>query len=135
MVPSLSRPSVAVASKKRQKKTCDDLAREIVHARGICEAHGFDDIECAGRLEWAHVCSRSYMQVRWDLRECGMTDGATCLCNKHHFHFTNHPIAERRFHTALLGPAAVAELELRAEQMMGTFIDYGAIIERLKAVA
>ena len=122
----MSRPSTAVASKKRMRKTADDLCRKLAHARGHCEAAGFDDVECSGRLEWSHIIGRGYMQVRWD------DDNYTCCCHAHHFYFTNHDLAADRFHTGYLGAEHFAALRLRAEQQMGNFIDYDAIIERLR---
>jgi len=107
------------------KRKADRLFGIQVRARGQCEAAGFDDIDCNGGLQTAHIVRRRYLSVRWDL------DNAACLCQAHHVYFTWHPLAEERFHTGYLGAEHFEALKKRAETARGA-PDYEAILERLK---
>jgi len=117
--------AVTRPTKTSLKRKADRLFGIQVRARGHCEAAGFDDIDCNGGLQTAHIVRRRYLSVRWDL------DNAACLCQAHHVYFTWHPLAEERFHTGYLGAEHFEALKKRAETARGA-PDYEAILERLK---
>lgn len=119
--------------KKLLRKDADRLFSKRVRARGICEAAGWDDLECNGAFQCAHIVKRGYYSggLRWDDRN------ANCLCSAHHVYFTHHPIAEERFHRHWLGRRGedLWEFKLAAEQGIGSVIDYDEILERLRESA
>ncbi len=99
----------------------DLLCGEICRSRGICE-----NPKCrkmAG-LQWAHIISRRYKQVRWDIDNC------FCLCNGCHFYFTNRPIEWDMFVVSMIGEKKYEELKRRALDYKK--IDYALIHYNLK---
>jgi len=66
-------------------KKADILFSLLVRSRGKCQAKGLDRVDCKGRLECAHIISRSHKLTRFDEMN------ALCLCAKHHFYYTNRP--------------------------------------------
>jgi len=121
----VSRPSAAVASKKRMKLEADRLFGAQVRGRGICQAFGFDGISCSMSLQCAHLVPRRYLSVRWD------PDNAASLCGAHHVYLTHFPLAHDRFCRQFLGAEHYEALKFRAEQHHGS-PDYEEILYRLK---
>lgn len=65
----------------------DRLAGDIVRSRGVCEAKGYNHLECdTYPLQWCHGTSRRYLMLRWEPRN------AWCMCRTHHGYFGDHPI-------------------------------------------
>lgn len=124
----MSRPSSVVATKKRMRKSADDLFSKLVRSRGHCEAAGFDMIECNGVLQCAHLVPRMYLSVRWD------PSNAACLCAAHHVRFTHWPLEHEQFCIYIRGRTAYEYLKLSARQARGA-PDYAAILEGLKEVS
>lgn len=71
-----------VKKPKVTTKKLDTLFSKLVRAKGRCSYCGSDQ-----RLQCAHVISRRYHQIRWDLRN------AIPLCSSCHLKFTYDPIA------------------------------------------
>jgi len=76
-------------TKKKTKKgkayyrnKLDKKFSELVRSRGRCEFCGRADV----RLECAHIQSRRYVCIRWDLRN------ALCLCSACHFKSHAQPL-------------------------------------------
>ncbi len=83
--------------KKKPKKTTvvnknDKLFSELVRSRGKCEAQGHD-VPCSGidTLQCAHIKSRRYKALRWDLKN------AYSLCAAHHYYYHANPDDYGRF--------------------------------------
>ena len=89
--------------RKKLEKKADKLFGEIVRSRGKCERCGSKDF-----LQTAHLISRRYKQVRWDL------DNAFCLCRNHHVYFTHHPIEWDLYVEDKIGTTLYKTLKTRA---------------------
>lgn len=59
-------------------KQCDDLWREIVKAKGICEICVTGDRKNYSVLQAHHIIGRKNLNTRWDLRN------GISLCPSHH---------------------------------------------------
>lgn len=66
------------------KNKLDKLVGDYFRNKRCCAAKG-SYVNCAGRIEWAHIHSRRYLSTRWSL------DNAKNLCSAHHFYFTHNP--------------------------------------------
>jgi hypothetical protein len=121
----MSRPTAAVASKKRMKLEADRLFGKLIRSRGICQAFSFDGVSCSMSLQCAHLVPRRYLSVRWS------EDNAASLCGAHHAYLTNFPLAHERFCQQLLGAEHFEALKYRAEHHRGS-PDYDAVLARLK---
>lgn len=84
-------------------ETLDLYAKRICKFRGRC-------LRCKRNfpLEWAHIISRGYHMIRWDLQNC------MCLCHFCHYYFTNHPAEFDLFVRAKIGDELYWELRRRA---------------------
>ena len=67
-------------------KVCGDWFRGC-----RCRAIGKFGIECSGRIEWAHIVSRSVGVIRWHPLN------AYPLCSAHHRYFTQRPLIFAEF--------------------------------------
>ena len=62
------------------------------HTRDACDGYcwlretKFDNMQCSGKLQCAHIISRRYMAIRW------ADDNAMPLCAAHHAYYTHHPL-------------------------------------------
>lgn len=75
------------------RKKLDKIVSEIIRKRGLCEKCG-----SSKNLHTAHIFSRSYLSVRWDLDNC------LCLCCKCHLYWAHlNPIEFVEFVKVLLG--------------------------------
>jgi hypothetical protein len=110
------------------KLEADRLFGRIIRSRGVCEAAGFDDVECNGVLQTMHLVSRRYLSVRFD------EGNAAAGCGAHHLYLGLHPLAHERFCNGYLGAEHHAQLKIRAELAVGA-PDYPAVLERLRARA
>ncbi len=75
-------------SKTSLRTECDNLCRELVKKRGVCEARGTDYIFCKGRLEWSHFETRSIISIRYEEWNYAL------FCSAHHWYYDLHPIAK-----------------------------------------
>lgn len=77
-------PRGAKARRQPSVPQLDALCREVVFLRdkGACRVCGRTD----GLMDWAHVYSRRFRIVRWDL------DNSMVLCRKHHMWWHDSPI-------------------------------------------
>jgi len=103
---------------KKPIKKADKLFSDKIKSIGKCE-------KCGKRkyLQTAHIISRRYKQVRWDL------DNAVCLCRGCHVYFTHHPIEWDLWVEDKIGTALYKGLKTRA--LMYGKIDYEHIIKNL----
>lgn len=86
-------------------KKCDKIFSELIKHR--------DQWKCVetgttNNLQTAHVISRSYKAIRWDM------DNAVCLSAKRHMYYTHHPIEWRTFCIKHLGRKKYEALETQA---------------------
>lgn len=85
----------------------DVLFSKFIRARdGFCQSTGSG--ACWGDLECAHILSRRFKAVRWDLTN------AVALCAGHHDWYTRHPLAWNDWRIAYLGAGRFADLLHRA---------------------
>jgi hypothetical protein len=64
-----------VTQRKRMASTkkADALFSKAVRSRGKCEMAGlFPKIKCNGVLQCAHIISRRYRAIRWDVRQSAL---------------------------------------------------------------
>lgn len=106
-----------------KKAYADALCGEIVRSRGYCEVPRFTKSNCKGNLQWAHIFSRSYYQIRWD------PNNALCMCAGHHMYFTQHPIEWEELVKRMIGEENYQALRKMALDYKK--IDYGDIMYEL----
>jgi len=104
---------------KKPIKKADKLFSDKIKSIGKCE-------KCGKRkyLQTAHIISRRYKQVRWDL------DNALCLCRACHLWGTNFPLEWEEFVLDKIGRISYDMLKTRALQYGK--IDYEEIIKKLQ---
>lgn len=108
-----------------KKATADKLCGELVRSRGFCQIKKYyPTISCKGNLQWMHIFSRSYYQIRWTL------NNAFCGCAAHHMYFTNHPIQWENCVLDIIGENNYQLLRKMALEYKK--IDYGEIMYELK---
>ena len=87
--PLKRKPIKKKVSAKTLCNKADELAAKACKACNECQAKGWSGggkvIQCSGRLEWAHLKSRSHKTIRHDPLN------SMCLCWSHHNFFTCHP--------------------------------------------
>jgi len=103
---------------KSQAKKCDKLFADKIKSRGRCQKCSKKDY-----LQCAHIISRRYKQIRWDL------DNAVCLCRGCHVYFTHHPIEWELWVKDQMGNVPYQTLKIRA--LKYGKIDYDKVLERL----
>lgn len=81
--------------------TCSQIIRRI----GFCRKCKMKDYE---KLQCAHIYSRDYKSVRWDLKNL------VCLCAKCHFWAHKNPILFTEFIKVYLGEIEYETLKIRA---------------------
>ena len=106
--------------RKKLEKKADKLFADKVKSKGRCE-------KCKSRdyLQCAHIISRRYKQVRWDL------DNAVTLCRGCHVYFTHHPIEWEDWVINRMGEENYQMLRTRALQYGK--IDYDKVIDLLSS--
>lgn len=107
-VPRKSAPARTKRPRKQRKtgraklmRLADKLAGQICRARGKCEDCGAGP---EAVLQWAHLFSRRYHAVRWNLLNCA------CLCRGCHFKHGLRPLEFDEWMRALLGQPTYDEL-------------------------
>lgn len=99
-------------------KKLDTLFSKIIRSKGRCKNCGTDQ-----RLQCAHLISRRYHQVRWDL------NNATILCASCHLKYTYDPLGWEVFIEKSFGKKLYEELKYKARQYGK--IDHKALYEEL----
>lgn len=104
-------------------RECDRICGEIVRQRGACEV-------CGGRgyLQWAHIVSRRYRNVRWDWQT-----NALCLCRGCHYRFTLRPLEWEQEVIRQLSLEGYQDLKRRALEIRD--VDVRATLESLRSEA
>jgi len=103
---------------KEQIKKLDQLASKIVRERGKCQL-----CSSVNGLNTAHIISRNYKQVRWDL------DNLLCLCFKCHRRAHDYPFKFDDDVHHLIGDKKYRELYEKAKKKEKLF--YEEIYEKL----
>lgn len=110
--------------RRANSANADNLAGTLVRSRGICQpASYWPQIRCSRQIQWMHIISRRYKQVRWDL------NNAFSGCSAHHLYFTQHPIEWEVCVTLIIGAENYDRLKKAALQYKK--IDYGEIMYEL----
>ena len=105
--------------RKKLEKKADDLFSQLIRSKGKCERCGSKDF-----LQTAHLISRRYKQVRWDLTN------ALCLCRGCHVYFTHHPIEWDLYVEDKIGINLYKTLKTRA--LIYGKLDYDKTIKELE---
>ena len=79
----LPKPKKKVSISKLKKKA-DTLFSLIIRSKGYCELMGLDGVKCGQVLQCAHIETRGVLAIRWS------EENALCLCNGHHWFYTNN---------------------------------------------
>ena len=85
-------------------KKLDTIFADLIKLPGKCH-------RCKSnyRLQCAHIISRRYQQVRWEVRN------AVCLCSGCHMYFTYHPLEwELYINKSILAPSVYKALKTKA---------------------
>lgn len=86
----------------------DKEASRVVRSRGFCAMCNTPDYE---KFQCAHIYSRSYRSVRWDL------DNLLCLCAGCHFFSHRNPLQFAEFVKSYLGDVLCQSLKIRANAL------------------
>jgi len=105
------------------KRKADKLFSVIVRKRGKCQS---DLTHHAGRLECAHIISRTYSRTRHDTRN------ALCLCSACHRYYHQNPVLFGRFVEKLIGKSTYDELHKIANDDTLGKVDYTRLVEQLE---
>lgn len=92
-------------SKSTMEAKLDKIVSKIVRSRGSCEKCGLSDYS---KLQAAHIYSRTYRSVRWDLLNI------LCLCAGCHFHGHKNPVLFTEFVKQHLGDVNFEALKMHA---------------------
>lgn len=84
----------------------DKLVSDITRAKGRCSWCGKTD-----NLQAAHIFSRTYKSVRWDL------DNVVCLCAKCHFEGHKRPIDFVEWIKSYLGEFKYQQLKMKTQSI------------------
>lgn len=100
-------PQPKKRSKKSLTNSLDKLCSLIIRSKGRCEfCHNTETLQCA------HIYSRSYRNLRWDL------NNLLCLCAKCHFEGHKKPIDFTERVKKILGEENYKELILNSQRIM-----------------
>lgn len=92
-------------TKSSMTRKLDKICSEIIRSQGLCaqcEEGNYAKLQCA------HIYSRTYRSVRWDLKNL------MCLCISCHFHAHKNPVLFTEFVKVYLGAYEYEALKLRA---------------------
>lgn len=105
----------------------DKVCSEIVRSHGQCMKCGLGDYD---KLQCAHIYSRTYRSVRWDL------DNLLCLCASCHFYAHKNPLIFAEFVRNHLGEVKYQSLKFRAIALkkwaLSDMIDYYNSLKELQ---
>lgn len=102
------------------KRKLDKLFSQWIRSEGRCE---WEDGEHGGKLETAHINSRTYLVTRW------LPENALCLCSKHHFYAHQNPLEFAEFVRKLYGKTKYEALRRKAKTSIKK-VDLEAIIKK-----
>lgn len=121
------RPYMRKPTKKTLTNKLDRECSRVVRARGFCARCNMIDYE---KFQCAHIYSRSYRSVRWDL------DNLLCLCSGCHLETHRKPLEFADFVKTYLGDVLYISLKLRATSIKKwTIYEMEELLEFLKALA
>ena len=117
-------------TKSSLTRKLDKECSRIVRGRGYCE-WGISD--CSGadhsKLQTAHIYSRTYKSVRWDLKNM------LCLCAGCHFFGHKNPLQFAEFVKLWLGDYEYEKLKIRAVPVKRwTIPDMQSLLTTLEAL-
>jgi hypothetical protein len=92
-------------TKSSMTRKLDTICSLITRSLGQCCKCGLNDYE---KLQCAHIYSRTYKSVRWDLKNL------LCLCAKCHFEAHKNPLLFAEFVKSYLGDYEYESLKQRA---------------------
>lgn len=75
----------------------------------VCRYGSYNYLDCAGHLEAAHMYSRTYRNIRWDL------GNGNLLCTAHHFLLHRNPVHAGRVYELLWGRDHLDSLWIKAQ--------------------
>ena len=107
---------------KNGRKQADHWFSLIIRAKGKC-----DNCKSTFSLQCAHICSRRYLNLRWDVRN------AVCLCAKCHVYYTYRPIEWNIWVNKRIGEKVHDGLKKEALKIRVGKIMYKELIDSLKA--
>lgn len=123
---------MSIRSKKKKKpsrtalkKKADTLFSKLIRLHGKCHAKGLDHIKCKGVLQCAHIVGRSNMTLRWD------ENNALCLCQAHHFWYTEREWMWIRDFIPKNFPKQYKYVDFMRHEIR-TYIDYDEVIAELE---
>jgi hypothetical protein len=96
-------------SKKLLTRKLDHICSEIVRSRGKCAKCSKTDY---AHLQTAHIFSRKYRSIRWDIEL-----NLLCLCDSCHFWAHANPILFTEFVREYLGEVRYVMLKVRAQSI------------------
>ena len=114
------------------KAKADSLWSLKIRSGGVCHMAGFGvdtkgkGVECTGNLEAAHIKSRRYLCLRYDMQN------GVCLCSAHHRLAHNHPDLFIRWIEASF-PGRIDYLN-KVMQSSAQKVDYKQVILKLQGV-
>lgn len=100
---------VKQASKSTLTRKLDSVVSRITRSIGVCVKCGNADYS---KLQCAHIYSRTYRSVRWDLKN------VLCLCASCHFYFHKNPIEFGDFVKNYLGEYEYIQLSNRRNSII-----------------
>lgn len=93
-------------TRKSIRRKLDSIVSEIVRAKGYCErCKRFD-----GTLQTAHIFSRKYLNLRWDL------DNLLCLDARCHFWAHQNPVEFTEWLKIYIGEIKYMNLRISANE-------------------
>lgn len=117
-------------TKSSLTRKLDIICSLIVRSHGQCVKCGQGDYE---KLQCAHIYSRTYRSVRWDL------DNLLCLCASCHFYSHRNPLIFAEFVRNYLGEFKYEALKFKAVSLkqwkLCEMLDYYNALEELKVTA
>ena len=127
---------MTVARAKGAKGKADRLFSLLVRDRGVCEARtahdwGFIDWHsaCVGAVVTAHIVGRGYATTRTEF------DNALALCANAHLHFDSWADDKVALTDAIYGEGHYADVKRRANEGVGTKVDWKLRADTLERLA
>ena len=102
-----------------KKRQCDKWFSEIIRSAGCC-------FRCQSKeyLQCAHIVSRRYLQVRWDV------NNSICLCRACHHWAHMHPVEWEAWLERTFGKRYIKRLKDKA--LKYNKVDYETLVYKLK---
>ena len=116
MLPKKKKPNL-----KGKKKQADQVFSLIIRSVGKCA-----NCDSTYRLQCAHIISRGYLNLRWDIRN------AVCLCSSCHIFYTFRPLEWDDWVNERIGKDVHDGLKREAKAIHNGKIFYDDLIQALK---